>query len=209
MRVLIADDHAIVRRGLRDILAHAYAGTHFAEASTGDEVIQHLGESHFDVLLLDISMPGRSGLDILREVKHLHPRLPVVMLSILPEDQYALRCLRAGAAAYLNKDSAPEELLQTIRKVLRGGRYVSASVADKLVDDLSDPPNRPLHELLSDREHEVMKMIAAGVALTEIALQLHLSVKTISSYRTRILEKMRMKSNAELTRYALEHKLIE
>ena len=131
------------------------------------------------------------------------------MLSILPEDQYALRCLRAGAAAYLNKDSAPEELLQTIRKVLRGGRYVSASVADKLVDDLSDPPNRPLHELLSDREHEVMKMIAAGVALTEIALQLHLSVKTISSYRTRILEKMRMKSNAELTRYALEHKLIE
>jgi DNA-binding NarL/FixJ family response regulator len=154
-------------------------------------------------------MPGRSGLDVLREVKRNCPRLPVIILSVQPEDQYALRCLRAGAAAYINKDSAPEELAQAAKKILSGGRYVSPRFAEKLVAKLEEPAEKALHELLSDREHEVMRMIASGVSLTEIADRLHISVKTVSSYRARILEKMQMRSNAELTRYAMTNQLID
>jgi DNA-binding NarL/FixJ family response regulator len=154
-------------------------------------------------------MPGRSGIDVLRDVKHSYPRLPVIILSCHPEDQYAVRCLRAGAAAYINKDSAPEELAIATKKILSGGRYLSASLAEKLIANLDEPADKPLHESLSDREHEVMRMIADGVALTEIAARLHVSVKTISSYRARIMEKMEMKSNAELTRYAMANSLID
>ena len=161
------------------------------------------------MLVLDISMPGRSGMDVLRDVKHAYPRLPVIILSCQPEDQYAVRCLRAGAAAYINKESAPEELAEATKKILSGGRYVSASVAETLLTNLDDSVDKPLHELLSDREYEVMRLIAAGVALTEIGDRLHVSVKTISSYRARIMEKMQMKSNAELTRYAMTHSLID
>jgi DNA-binding NarL/FixJ family response regulator len=209
MRILIADDHAVVRRGLREILADALPGAEFSEAGNGDEVLSHLGKSQTSLLVLDISMPGRSGMDILRDVKHTYPRLPVIILSCQPEEQYALRCLRAGAAAYINKESAPEELAMATRKILSGGRYVSASLAEKLVAILDDSAGKPLHELLSDREYEVMKMIAAGVPLTEIGERLHVSVKTISTYRARIMEKMQMKSNAELTRYAMTHSLID
>lgn len=209
MRILIADDHAVVRRGLKEILTDALPGAEFSEAGNGDEVLSHLGKSTISLLVLDISMPGRSGMDVLREVKHSYPRLPVIILSCQPEEQYAMRCLRAGAAAYINKESAPEELALATRKILSGGRYVSASLAEKLIDNLDEGASKPLHELLSDREFEVMKMIAAGVPLTEIGDRLHVSVKTISTYRARIMEKMQMKSNADLTRYAITHALIE
>jgi DNA-binding NarL/FixJ family response regulator len=158
------------------------------------------------MLVLDINMPGRSGMDVLRDVKHTYPRLPVIILSCQPEDQYAVRCLRAGASAYINKESAAEELAEATKKILGGGRYVNASLAEKLVASLDDSIDKPLHELLSDREHEVMKMIASGPPLGE---RLHVSVKTISTYRARIMDKMQMKSNAELTRYAMTHKLID
>ena len=209
MHILIADDHGVVRRGLKGILADAFPGTDFSEAGSGDEVLSHLGKAKIALLVLDISMPGRSGVDVLRDVKQAYPRLPVIILSGHPEDQYAVRCLRAGAAAYINKESAPEELALATKKILSGGRYVSTSLAEKLIANLDESVDKPLHELLSDREHEVMKMIAAGVPLTEIGEKLHVSVKTISSYRARIMEKMQMKSNADLTRYAMTHSLID
>ena len=209
MRILIADDHAVVRRGLKEILADALPGAEFSEAGNGDEVLSHLGKSTTSLLVLDISMPGRSGVDVLREVKYSYPRLPVIILSCQPEEQYAMRCLRAGAAAYINKESAPEELVLATKKILSGGRYVSASLAEKLIDNLDEDAGKPLHELLSDREFEVMKMIAAGVPLTEIGDRLHVSVKTVSTYRARIMEKMQMKSNSEVTRYAMTQSLID
>ena len=209
MHILIADDHAVVRRGLREILDDAIPGAAFSEAGNGDEVLRQLSKSTTALLVLDISMPGRSGVDVLRDVKHAYPRLPVIILSVHSEEQYAVRCLRAGAAAYINKESASEELAIATKKILSGGRYISATFAEKLIANLDEPGDKPLHESLSDREHEVMKMIAAGVPLTEIGERLHVSVKTISSYRTRIMEKMQMKSNAELTRYAMANSLID
>jgi len=209
MHVLIADDHAVVRRGLREIIAEAYPGTEFSEAANGDDVLSQLGKSKVTILVLDINMPGRSGMDVLRDVKHSNPRVPVIILSVHPEDQYAVRCLRAGASAYINKESAPEELAKATKKILSGARYISAALAEKLAADLDESVQKPAHESLSDREHEVMRMIAEGVPLTEIGDRLHVSVKTISSYRARIMEKMRMKSNAELTRYGMQQGLID
>ena len=209
MNILIADDHAVVRRGLKEILADAFPDAHFAEAGNGDEVLSQLAKCKYGVLMLDINMPGRSGLDVLRDVKQAYPQLPVIVLSIQPEEQYAMRCLRAGAAAYINKDSAPEVLAQATKKILEGGRYVSPRLAEKLISSFDEPIDKPPHDSLSDREHEVMRMIAAGSSLTTIAEQLHISVKTVSSYRARLLEKMNMESNAEITRYALDHKLID
>lgn len=209
MHILIADDHAVVRRGLREILADSLEGASFSEAGHADEALGMLARRPAHLLVLDINMPGRSGLDVLKDVKQMYPRLPVIILSVQPEDQYAVRCLRAGAAAYINKDSAPEELAQAARKVLGGGHYVSAGVAEKLVTVLDEFGDKPKHQLLSDRELEVMLMIASGVSLTEIASRLHVSAKTVSSYRARVMEKMQMKSNAELTRYAMAHQLID
>jgi two-component system invasion response regulator UvrY len=209
MHILIADDHGVVRRGLKDILADAFPGTEFCEAGNGDEVLSHLGKARIALLVLDISMPGRSGMDVLRDVKHAYRRLPVIILSCHPEERYAVRCLRAGAAAYITKEGAPEELAIATKKVLSGGRYISPSLAEKLIANLDEPVDKPLHQSLSDREHEVMKMIATGIPLTEIGDVLHVSVKTISSYRARIMEKMQMKSNAELTRYAMTQGLID
>ena len=209
MHILITDDHAVVRRGLREILTDSLAGASFFEAGNADDALRHLDRQATNLLVLDINMPGRSGLDLLGDVKRLYPRLPVIILSVQPEDQYALRCLRAGAAAYINKDSAPEELGQAARKVLAGGRYVGVGLAEKLVNILDDPAGRPKHQLLSDRELEVMLMIASGISLTEIGERLHVSAKTVSTYRARLLDKMQMKSNAELTRYAIAHSLIE
>jgi DNA-binding NarL/FixJ family response regulator len=209
MHILIADDHAVVRRGLREILADSIPDAGFSEAGNGDEVLGQLGKSAIALLVLDINMPGRSGMDVLRDVKHIYPRLPVIILSVHSEEQYAVRCLRAGAAAYINKESASEELAAATKKILSGGRYISASLAEKLISTLDEPGDKLPHESLSDREHEVMKMIAAGVHLTEIGERLHVSVKTVSSYRARIMEKMQMTSNAELTRYAMTHGLID
>ena len=209
MHIMIADDHAVVRRGLREILADAIPGADFSEVGNGDEVLSQLGKSQVAMLVLDISMPGRSGIDVLRDVKHTYPRMPVIILSCQPEDQYAVRCLRAGAAAYISKESASDELALATKKILGGGRYVSTSLAEKLIANLDESVDKPLHESLSDREHEVMRMIAAGIPLTEIGDRLHVSVKTISSYRSRIMEKMQMKSNADLTRYAMTHGLLD
>lgn len=208
MHILITDDHAVVRRGLREILADSLEGATFAEAGNADDALRLLARQLTSILVLDINMPGRSGLDLLGDVRRLYPRLPVIILSVQAEDQYALRCLRAGAAAYINKDSAPEELAQAARKVLAGGRYVGAGLAEKLVTILDDSNGKPKHQTLSDRELEVMLMIASGVSLTEIGDRLHVSTKTVSTYRARLMEKMQMKSNAELTRYAVAHSLI-
>ena len=208
MNILIADDHAVVRRGLREILSEAIPDAHFIDAGNGDEVISQLAKSQVGLAVLDINMPGRSGLDVLRDIKLSHPRLPVIVLSVQPEEQYAVRCLRAGAAAYINKESAAEELSLAATKILSGGRYISAGVANSLLTNLS-AVDGPLHELLSDREFEVMRLIATGLSLTSIGEQLHVSVKTVSTYRTRIMEKMQIESNADITRYALKHNLIE
>ncbi|HEX9021567.1 MAG TPA: response regulator transcription factor [Nitrospirota bacterium] len=214
IKLLVADDHAIVRKGIGQIISETADITVADEAQDGQEVLEKAGKNQYDMVLLDISMPGRDGLDILKELKNLHPKLSVLMLSMYPEEQYAVRALRSGASGYLTKESAPDELIAAIRKVFAGGKYVSAALAEKLADNLTgrqaDPAaqSRPLHELLSDRELQIMCMISSGKALTNIADELSLSVKTISTYRNRVLKKMRMKSNAEIIRYCIENKIM-
>ncbi|MEW6001110.1 MAG: response regulator transcription factor [Nitrospirota bacterium] len=208
-KVLIADDHTIVREGLKQILAETPDIVVTGEASNGQEVLNKVWKNDYDLILLDISMPGRSGLDILKELRSQRPKLPVLILSMHPEEQYAVRVLKSGAAGYLTKESAPEELVKAIRKVVRGGKYVSPNLAMKLASELKIDVERPPHESLSDREYQVMCMIASGKTVKEIAEELSLSVKTISTYRARILEKMKLKNNAELTHYAIQHKLVD
>lgn len=210
MRVLIADDHAVVRRGLEQILADAYQDIVFGEATSAEQAIELVEHGDWDVVILDISMPGRSGLDALKEIKRLRADLPVLILSIHPEDQYARRVLKAGASGYMTKESAPEELVNAINKVVAGGKYVSAALAEKLAVDLEIDDRGILpHKRLSDREYEVLLLIASGHTISEIADKLTLSVKTISTYRTRILEKTNLKSNADLVRYAIQHGLVD
>jgi len=209
MKVLIADDHAVFRRGLRETLAEAFSRVTFGEARTALETLEHVRHQDWDVVILDISMPGKSGLDILDDLKRLRPRLPILFLSMHPEEQFARRALKSGAAGYLTKDSVTEELKEAVRKILGGGRYVSATLAEKLALDLRPGADTPLHELLSDREFQVLRMIASGKAVKDIAEQLSLSVKTVSTYRARILEKTGMKTNAELIRYALQTHLVD
>ena len=208
MLILLADDHEVVRRGLRDILASTFPRAQFIEVGTGDEVLSAIRNRRCDLLILDINMPGRTGVDVLREVKRLSPKISVLMLSVQPEDQYAVRCLKAGASGYLNKDCAEAEFVKAVHKVMSGGRYVSAQLSEKLALELQQPAIKDPHELLSDRELEVVRMIATGKSLTDIADTLHVSVKTISTYRSRSLLKMQMQSNADLIRYILDHKLI-
>jgi DNA-binding NarL/FixJ family response regulator len=209
IKILIADDHPVVRKGLKDIIQATSDMTVSGEASKGQEVLENVKRIDFDVVVLDIAMPGRSGLDILKELKSGKPELPVLILSIHPEEQYAVRVLKAGASGYLTKDSAPDELITAIRKVSRGKKYISASLAEKLAYDLEIGAEKPLHETLSDREYEVMCRIASGKTVKEIAEELFLSGKTISTYRARILEKMQMKSNAELTHYTIKLGLVD
>jgi two-component system invasion response regulator UvrY len=207
IKILVADDHPIVRQGLKQILSEYPDMTVADEAGTGKDVLVKVGKKDFDIVLLDISMPGRNGLDILKELKAKKPKLPVLVLSIYPEDQYAVRVLKLGAAGYLTKESVPEELVAAIRKVARGRKYVSSSLAEKLATDLAINAEKSPHETLSDREYQVMSMIASGKRLKEVAEELSLSIKTISTYRSRIMEKMNMKNNAELIRYALQNGL--
>ena len=209
IRVLIADDHAILRSGLKEILVRELDGVVCGEAGDADEALSQVRDAHWDLVILDITMPGRSGLDALRDLKLTRPKLPVLVLSMHPEDQYAKRILRAGAAGYMNKESAPEELVKAIRKVLAGGLYVSAWLAERLASDLSAGDARPVHETLSNREFEILCMIASGKAVTQIAEELHLGVTTVSTYRARILVKMNMTTNAELMHYALHHHLCD
>ena len=208
IRILIADDHAILRRGLKEILADEFEGAVLDEAGNAQEVLAQVQSRAWDLLILDITMPGRSGLDLLREVQQFRPKLPVLILSMHPENQYAKRVLRAGAAGYMNKETAPKELVKAVRKVLAGGRYVSAALAEKLAADLAADVARLPHERLSDREFEVLRMIASGKTASQIAEELHLSVTTVSTYRARILEKMGMTNNAELMRYAMDSRLV-
>jgi two-component system invasion response regulator UvrY len=209
IRILIADDHRIVREGLKQILAENPDMIVADEASNGQEVIGKIWENDYDVVLLDISMPGRSGLDILKQLKTERPKLSVLVLSMYSEEQYAMRALRAGASGYMTKESAPDELIEAIRKVSTGRKYISPTVAEKLAFSLEASDERPPHENLSDREYQVMCMIASGKTIKAIADELALSVKTISTYRTRILEKMKMKNNAELTHYSIQNRLVE
>jgi DNA-binding NarL/FixJ family response regulator len=208
-RILIADDHAVVRRGLRDILAEEFDETAFGEAENGERVLDLLRNDHWDVLVLDITMPGQSGIDILKHIRHKHPALPVLILSIHPEDQYAIRVLKAGASGYLTKDSAPAELVQAVRKILGGGKYVSLSLAEHIATHFAEDSNKRPHDTLSERESQVMRLIASGKTSKEIAKELGLSVKTISTYRSRILEKMGLRTNAEISHYAIKHGLVD
>lgn len=208
-RILLADDHAIVRKGLKETLEEELGHVSFGEAANGQQVLAQVGQQSWDLVVLDINMEGRSGLDVLEEIRKSHPRLPVVILSMYPEAEFAVRALKQGAAGYLNKQSAPEELVAAVRKVLAGGRYVSAALADRLAADLQRPTEKLPHELLSNREFQVMRMIATGKSLKEIADELSISAKTVGTYHTRLLEKMRMKSDIELTRYALTHRLVD
>lgn len=206
-RVLLVDDHTVVRRGVRAIVEDNMPGIELAEAGNGDEALALLDEK-FDAVVLDLSMPGRDGFDLLAEIKHRHPKLPVLIMSLHGEEQFALRTLRAGASGYLTKSTAPEQLVTALTKVLRGGRYVSEALAEQLAAGIGEPAAGSPHERLSDREFDVMRGIASGRSVSEIAAQMHLSVKTVSTYRARLLEKMNMSTNAELTRYALEAGLV-
>jgi two-component system invasion response regulator UvrY len=208
IQILIVDDHAILRRGLKEILEREFRDVSIGGAGTAEQALTQLASEKWDLVILDITMPGRSGIDVLRHLKALRPKLPVLVLSMHPEDQYGKRVLKAGASGYMNKESAPEELIKAVRKLLSGGRYVSPTLAETLAVDLGRDDGRPAHERLSDREFEVLRKMASGKTVGQIAQELHLSVPTVSTYRARILEKMGMSNTAELIRYALSHHLV-
>jgi DNA-binding NarL/FixJ family response regulator len=208
LKILVVDDHAIVRDGLKQAVADKFPQATCADARNGREALEQLGQSQWDVMLLDITMPGQSGLDVLKQVKVLQPDLKVLVLTMHPEDQYAVRVLKAGAAGYITKESASEELIKAICKVLDGGRYVSHTLAEKLAGALSEPAAKIPHDLLSDRELQVMVLLASGKSVKEISFEQSLSIKTVSTYRARVFEKLNFKSNADLVRYALLEKLI-
>ena len=209
MNVLIADDHEIIRRGLRDILADEFPRLRVAEARDALETLEAARRQTWDVVLLDIKMPGRGGLEVLEELKKLQPKTPVVIVSAFPEEEYALRAFRVGAAGYVSKEGASDELLAAVRKALGGGRYVTPALAEKLAAAVSSEAPASPHETLSNRELEVLRLIAAGKTIKEIAAELHLSEKTIGTYRLRLSKKMNLSTNVELTRYALQHNLAD
>ena len=209
LKILVVDDHAIVRDGLKQAVADKFPQATCADARNGREALEQLGQSQWDVMLLDITMPGQSGLEVLKQVKVLQPDLKVLVLTMHPEDQYAVRVLKAGAAGYITKESASEELIKAICKVLDGGRYVSHTLAESLAGALNAPAEKAPHELLSDRELQVLVLLASGKSAKEISFDLSLSIKTVSTYRARLLEKMHMDSNADLMRYAFKERLVE
>jgi len=209
IRVIVADDHPILRAGLVSVLNSSSDLRVVGEAGNGAEVLKAIGGTGFDVLLLDVSMPGKSGLDLMRQIRKDHPRLPILIVSSHPEDQYALRAIKAGASGYLTKMSAPSDLVGAVRTVANGRKFITPALAELLADHVEHPDEGTPHETLSDREFQTLKMIGAGHSLTEIAEVLCISVKTVSVYRSRVLEKMRMKNNVELTRYVVEHRLTD
>lgn len=209
IRIIIVDDHSVVRKGLRQIFEETPDIVVADDVSSGNELLEKLRHNKYDVVVLDISMPGKDGLDTLKDLKHDNPDLAVLVFTMYPEEQYAVRVLKAGAAGYLNKDCEPEEMIDAIRKVSKGRKYISPDLAEILASNLEVTGEAPIHENLSDREFQVMCMIASGKTITEIAKELYLSINTISTYRIRILEKMGMKNNAELTHYALKNRLVE
>jgi DNA-binding NarL/FixJ family response regulator len=208
-KIIVADDHAIVRAGIIQILTDEPGFQVTDEAGDGQQLLKKVRSINPDVVLLDMTMPGMDGLDVLKQLKIERPKLPVLILSMHPEAQYALRAMKAGASGYITKSSAPDELILAIKKVVNGGRYISPAFAEKLAFQLDTDFKELPHEALSDREYQVILLIASGKTVSEIADELTLSVKTISTYRSRILEKMKMKNNAELTRYVIEHQLLD
>ncbi len=209
LNLLVVDDHAIVREGLKSILAKAENFTVVGEAGNAPDAMALLRQNPCDLVLLDLSLPGKTGVDVLKMIRDEFPKVRVLVLSTYPEDQYAVRVLKLGASGYLTKESAPELLVLAIRKVASGGKYVSAAMAERLLDEIGNDTQHAPHELLSDKEFEVFKLIAMGKSLTDIADGMHVSIKTISTHRTRIVEKTGFKANADFTRYALQHGLIE
>jgi two-component system, NarL family, invasion response regulator UvrY len=209
MRILIADDHPIFRAGLKETLAKERDVDFVGEADNGQKALELARKKRWDIVVLDITMPGKGGLEVLQELRRERPKLPVLVLSAHPEDQLAFILLKAGAAGYLTKDKAPEVLLHAVRKILRGEKYVSESLAEKAVLNLVSETRTPLYETLSNREYQVMRLIASGRTIKEIGKELFLSSRTVSTYRTRVLEKMNIKTNSDLIRYALEHKLVD
>lgn len=207
MNILVADDHAILRKGLIQILREEFHSASITEANNSLEVHEKIGEKNWDIILMDISMPGRSGIDTLKQLRADGNKTPVLMLSMHPEEQFGIRVLRAGASGFLNKDTAGDELINAVHRVLSGRKYISAALAEKLAEGPANN-NQPLYDLLSDRELQVLQLIAAGKPVSDIAEEIHLSVNTISTYRTRILEKLKLGNNAEITRYALDNNLV-
>jgi two-component system, NarL family, invasion response regulator UvrY len=208
MRILIADDHAIVRRGLKEILLEEYPSAFIGDAGDAEELLKKVFMEGWDLIISDVSMPGRSGLDALKQIKQAFPKLPVLIMSIYSEDQYAVRAFRAGASGYFNKNSIHEELFKAVESVRKGKKYITPAVAEKLAESFPMDGTTQPHQLLSDREFEVFKLLASGKTVSEIALQISLSSNTVSTYRSRILEKMNLHSNNELIRYALEQNLL-
>lgn len=209
IRILIADDHAIVRRGMKQLLLEQYPFAEIGEASNVEDLINLIvNQKKWDVVVCDMNMPGRSGLDAIMQIKEIAPGLPVLIMSMYPEDQYALRVLKSGAAGYLAKETIHDDIVKAIETVIKGKRYITLSLAEKLAESVNNETKKALHEVLSDREFDVFKLLASGKTITEIASQLSLSSTTVSTYRSRIMEKMKMKSNAELARYAIESRLI-
>lgn len=208
IRVLIADDHAIVRKGIKQLLLEKYPTAIIGEADDAENLVKKVIDDKWNVVICDMSMPGRSGLDALKQIKQASPQLPVLIMSMHPADQYAVRVLKAGASGYLSKDSIHDELINAVQTVLLGRKFITSSIAEKLMEVFETDSDQALHELLSDREFDVFKLLASGRTVSEIADQFSLSATTVSTYRSRILEKMKMRTNAELTRYALEKKFI-
>jgi two-component system, NarL family, invasion response regulator UvrY len=209
VRILIADDHVLIREGLKKILKTAPEMVVVAEAGDAREVIQAIKNNELDVVVLDISLPGKSGLELLKDIKIDHPKLPILILSMHPEDRFAVRALKAGAAGYVTKESAADDLIKAIRKVIQGRKHVSASLAEKLAFNLEADTEKPPHEELSDREYQVLCLIASGKTVRQISEELYLSMSTVNTYRARILQKMNMKTDAELIRYAIQNQLID
>jgi len=208
IKILIADDHTIFREGLKHILAEYPDLVVADEANNGQEVLDKIWKNNYDMVLLDITMPGMTGLEVLKQLKNDKPKLPVLILSMHPEEQYAIRVLRAGASGYLTKESAPDELITAIRKISQGRKYITSSLAERLATEVEADSEKPLHDILSDREYQVLRMIAAGKTVKHIAKELSLSIKTVSTYRARIMEKMKMKTNAEVMHYVIKHQLL-
>lgn len=208
LRILIADDHTVVRRGLKQILLDEFPTAHIDEATDAGTLLKKVFKEEWDVVISDLSMPGISGMEALQQIKLHNPKLPVLILSVHAEEHYAIRVLKAGASGYLNKESAPDELIKAIRRVLLGKKYITPAIAEQLASSLNKDNDKPLHEYLSDREFEVLKMLAAGKAVSDIAEQISLSVTTVSTYRARIMVKLNLRTNADLTLYAIENKLL-
>jgi two-component system, NarL family, invasion response regulator UvrY len=208
-RILVVDDHPLIRKGIVQTLADEFPQGQISEASNSADALDAVGKQILDLVLLDLSLPGRSGLDLLKEIKAICPKLPVLIVSSYPEDQFAIRSLKAGAAGYLNKESPPQMLILAARRAMAGGKFVSPAIAERLASELTVDTSKPLHDQLSDREFDILRRLASGQSINDISMTLNLSAKTVSTYRTRLLQKMRMQNNAELIQYAIRNKLVE